>query len=282
MRIGWSNQRGIGLAGLVAVAAFYAMPAQAIIIDPFDAPPSAFSHSLAVASSASTLTGQNIGGTTDAIGGVREVISVLTTGTPGEASSEVNFGGFPGIVSIASKGNATADLTLLYDADSTATGTLLEAGPPAIHVNPAGGLGGIDITDGGTQNAFGWIFGLDLGGVTGTVTVWDATTGDSASLTTTLLATGGSTNFVNHVCPFSNLVDDDGDSFGDATFDVDLTDIGAISLSFSLVTAAGPVSPVDDQDFSVDLFQTVPEPSTMGFLLGGVGLAFWRRRKSVA
>ena len=124
------------------------------------------------------------------------------------------------------------------------------------------GLGGVDLTDGGADDAFAFTLLFADFEVEYTVEVIDMD-GDLGSFTGTL-PTGifGGGDEVDIVTPFASL----------SNPAVDFSNVGSIFMRFE---AQAPAA-----DITIDNFRTVPEPSSVALLLAGGALIARRRRRA--
>lgn len=126
------------------------------------------------------------------------------------------------------------------------------------------GLGGIDLTDGGTLDAFAFtLFFADFE-VDYLITVYDTNANSSGFQGTLPTGISGGGDEVEIISPFA--------SFTDGGTPADFTDVGTITLAF---VAKEPAA-----DITIDNFRAVPEPTSVALLLAGGALLARRRRRA--
>ena len=220
--------------GMVAAAALAAWMtpgvASAIVVDTFSEGPQTVSVSAAPGTDTDTVTGLT---TTETIGGARMLtLELLESDFGGTSSDVVNTA--MGLMSYNNDSGNLSTLEVLWDADGA-------------------GLGGVDITDGGTDIGLSLaLLASDLGGVI-EFTIMDtaAEGGDSASLA---------------------LVAPDSASILFFTYE-DFVGVGDVNLEM-IDSIKMVITPEKDGDYTIDLLESgnpIPEPVTAS--LGALGIA---------
>ncbi len=209
----------------------------------------------------------------DAIGGSR---NISITRVSGNGSDTADVGLTPGVFTLSTAAANNSVGRIIWDGDTNSS------------VNPTG-LGGRDLTDGGTNTFLRLQARSDI---TGTIyiTIFTSATAYS-TVAITLPALGfGATPFTEYIIPFSSFTQGApanvtsstiGFNLGAASGSANFTNVGAITL-FVDGTGAGSAG----LDTQIRLLQAdgpppVPEPVTL--LLSGVGLGFiglLRRRQA--
>lgn len=194
------------------------------------------------------------------IGGQRDLHVEYLSG-PAESTLYANPFGLSEVLEFNQSAGVIAIATVTWDgvdADLTTT--------------PSAGLGGIDITNGGLNDAFAFDIGIDAAG-SGENLVMRLFTGSDVSTAQVLIPVTNGTATSSQIIPLSQFV-------GAA----DLTNIDAIQLELggnntSIDAQLGPIGLIGSAvaDFSVE---TIPEPSTVLLsLFAMVWLAGSKRRR---
>lgn len=203
----------------------------------------------------------------EAIGNERDIFVARTSSNSGTVIVDTN-GSIPGALSYGSGSDTTGWTLLTYDGVDNAAGTDTDPGAPFVfdpQINYSG-LGGLDLTGGGTNDAFHLATASDLGGSL-LLTVYSSATNFSTALIT-IAADGAVLTFDDVFASFASFVMGVG-----ATGVADFTNVGAITMYLKGDTAS--------TDIAVDVFEVtaipLPAAAWIGMLgLGAVGFA--RRR----
>ncbi len=228
----------------VVAISISASSAQALIIDTFETPQSLMAASF-MTSDSSSVVGADI------LGDERDAVVTWISG-PVFAELDIVSGG-GGLLSFSLGAKTMGSTSLTWDGnDSNASG------------DDFTGLGGVDLTDGGTANAFEVDVLFDDLAVDVVITVLTDATKASAA---TIPLPGGITSSTDFSALFASFTPTIGGG-------ADFTDVGMIRVEVAAALAA--------TDVLIDSIRTVdiPEPSTMllaSFAL--VGLVAMRRRR---
>lgn len=178
----------------------------------------------------------------EALGGERDIYLERTSANSGSVSADVDTS-LPGALTYSSGSSTTGNAIIVWDgSDSDATSL------------DATGLGGVDLTLGGTLNALAIRTTSDLGASLVLTIYKDAA---NYSAFTQAVPADGTFTLQDFVIPFA--------SFGVVGgTGADFTNVGAISLKVVGTTA--------NVDLAVDFIKAVPEP-TSGLLVGLATLA---------
>jgi hypothetical protein len=213
------------------------------------------------------------------LGGFRDLwVTNLSGGITNVAGSSINV--TAGNLFFSTDSSATGVGEIQWDGDDSATGV-----NPIYDINPTG-LGGIDLTQGGTLNAFELItIFSDLNWVFEITMYTDATNWTKVSLDATQVSSP-STSFI----PFSAFTNDAlCGTYGAAPgvnaitcsgTGADATDLGALVARLN-TGDPGVSNPTIAIDLQLDSIRTVPEPGVlalMGMGLMAAGLASRRRK----
>lgn len=213
------------------------------------------------------------------LGGFRDLwVTNLSGGVTNVAGSSINVTG--GNLFFSTDSSATGVGEIQWDGDDSAIGT-----DPIYDINPTG-LGGIDLTQGGTLNAFELItIFSDLNWVFEITMYTDATNWTKVSLDATQV-NSPTTSFI----PFSAFTNDAlCGTYGSAPgvnsitcsgTGADATDLGALVARLN-TGDPGVSNPTIAIDLQLDSIRTVPEPGVlalMGMGLMAAGLASRRRK----
>jgi len=240
--------------------------ANAGVVDLFDTPD--FIQDLTISDggvSSSVVTG---GG--DILGAERDIYVEKLTGTSVNSGVQMDISGGSMAFSVDSLQSGTG--TVQWDG-------AIDAGSTTLDVD---GLGGVDLTEGGTLNAFALdVLEADLGFTFEIGLYTDANFWSVASLTSSAVSLPGATNYLlfsdfllcGAVTPTATITC--GGAFP-AWQPVDFSNLGAIELVIDPLGAAGRL------DMALDNVTTVPEPSVLGLIGAGLlaGGFVARRRKN--
>ena len=167
----------------------------------------------------------------EAIGGQREMFSNLTAGASIDLISNAAT---PGILEFNTSATGAGTRIITYDGTGEADATAVDGT----------GLGGIDLTNGGTNLAFRFIAGADQNGGNLIVRVYSTAT-DFSQLSVPIDNTGGAAT-ATLIARFANFVTAGGGG-------ADFTDVNAIQIEFSVAAADG----------QLDLIETVSRSETI-------------------
>lgn len=185
-----------------------------------------------------------------AIGGTR-LSSMSRTAGSGLVSSNINSG----ILNFATGPDDAGIASLSYDGNANGT------------FDPSIGLGGIDLTQSGANNAITFAYRADLAGATVSVKVYSSATDYSVG-SFIVSATGfGAAPFAAGNIPFASMVTGGGAG-------AMLTSVRGIVL-----TIDGSSTPSLDLQLQTVASDVVPEPATLGLTLGAAGMMLGRRRR---
>ncbi len=232
----------------VAALALGSAPAMAapVLIDNFNTSQSLTAMATGPATNSNGVTGS----TSDLIGGARLAQIAITSGM-GSATFNVNNSNTgPGQANYSNQFSVQSNLLLNWNGGTS-------------DITSHTGLGGIDLTGGGTNSEILVSYSSDLGAL-GTVTVYSGDGSSSSSRSWNF--TGGGT------LDTANL------GFGTFSGTADFTDVSAITLS---------VDGVSNFDGMLDIISApgtnVPEPMTLSLLgFGLLGVGYVRRRSKKA
>lgn len=223
---------------LAAVPMAMAPSASALLIDDFSVEQLVADDAVAGVDSANSVLGGMLGGERD----MQAVNGTGSLGTTGVSDGVLNFSNSP-----------TSQGTLYVDYD----------GGDNSSVQDLDGLGGIDLTDGGTSDGFIFTLLFSDFAVDYFIAVVDMD-GDQAFLTVALPT--GVNSAVDIFTPFAD--------FTGSPNPVDFNNIGIVILEFRAQALAA--------DITIDNFRTgvVPEPTSVALLLAGGALLARRRRRA--
>lgn len=233
------------IVGTVGLAAASSAPA-ALLIDGLTGP-----QSISIGPAGSNpITASGEANFAGAIGGSR-LSSFTRTAGSGLVSSTIDSG----ILNFATGPADAAIASLSYDGNVNGS------------FDPSIGLGGIDLTQSGANNAITFAYRADLAGATVSVKVYSSTTDYSVG-SFIISATGfGAAPFVTGNIPFASMITGGG---AGAT----LSSVRGIVL-----TIDGSATPSLDLQLQTVASDVVPEPATLGLTLGAAGMMLGRRRR---
>jgi hypothetical protein len=233
------------LAGIAAALLAGASARAAIILDNFVGPQTAF-----VPSGGSNPSSVPVGATAPgAIGGARLLTATRTSGS-GIVYADVNGG-------LLSHGSGPADAgiaTVSYDGNNDTT------------FDPSTGLGGIDLTGGGTNNGLKFQYRADFGGAVVSVTLYSG-----ASNFSTGSFVAGATGFDPNPYAAGNILFSSMVTGGG-------TGANPASVTGIKLTIDGSSVPALDLQLQSVVSDVVPEPASLGLMLVGASLLARRRK----
>lgn len=177
------------------------------------------------------------------LGGERDLNVLSGTGILGTTSTVSD-----GVFNFSNSPTSQGSMNLVYDGNDS-----------SIAVDQDG-LGGIDLTDGGSADAFAFTLLFADFEVQYTVSISDTsfnTASFTGTLPTDILNSGDA---VDIIIPFASLIGSG-----------DIADVGSFGLVFNAQEPAA--------DIVIDNFRTVPEPTSVALLLAGGALLARRRRR---